>query len=138
MTVGLVINGKVVEKEETVPLISPGSGKTVERISKGTKDDVKEAVEAARASFEAWSETPLNKRSAVLLKAAALLRERGEDFALTLASEAGKPIRDRDTIAINKAMAEAMAEAMAKQDKPEAMAEAPQTEAKPEPEAVTA
>ena len=94
MTVGLVINGKKVEKAETVPLVSPGSGKVVDRISKGTKDDVKEAVEAARQAFEDWSGTPLNKRSAILLKAATLLRERGEDFALTLATEAGKPIRD--------------------------------------------
>jgi len=94
MTVGLVINGKKVEKTETVPLVSPGSGKTVERISRGTGEDVKEAVEAARAAFEGWSETPLNKRSSILLKAAALLREQGENFALTLATEAGKPIKD--------------------------------------------
>jgi len=94
MTVGLVINGKKVEKAETVPLVSPGSGKVIDRISKGTKDDVNEAIEAARLAFEGWSGTPLNKRSTILLNAAALLRERGEDFALTLATEAGKPIRD--------------------------------------------
>jgi succinyl-CoA reductase len=94
MTIALVINGKLVEKAETIPLVSPGSGKVVEKVSRGTKDDVKEAVEAAKAAFEAWSETPLNKRSAVLLKVAALLKERSEDFAITLATEAGKPIRD--------------------------------------------
>lgn len=94
MTIDLVINGKSVEKAETVPLISPGSGKVVDRISKGTREDVKEAIEAAKASFMIWSGTPLNKRSAVLLKAAALLREGAEDFAQTLATEAGKPIRD--------------------------------------------
>jgi len=94
MTVCLVINGKKVEKAETVPLVSPGSGKVIDKVSRGTKDDVKEAVEAARRALEDWSGAPLNKRSAILLKAAALLRERGEDFALTLATEAGKPIRD--------------------------------------------
>ncbi|HUI23392.1 MAG TPA: aldehyde dehydrogenase family protein [Nitrososphaerales archaeon] len=94
MTVDLVINGKKVEKAETVPLVSPGSGKVIDRVSKGTKDDVKEAVEAAISAFERWSEAPLNKRNAILLKAAAQLKERGEEFALTLASEAGKPIRD--------------------------------------------
>jgi succinyl-CoA reductase len=94
MTVGLVINGKEVDKAETVPLISPGSGKVVERVSRGTSEDVKEAVEAAGTAFESWSETPLSKRSAILLKAAALLREQEEGFALTLATEAGKPIRD--------------------------------------------
>ena len=94
MTVGLVINGKKVEKEEKVPLVSPGSGKVIDSISKGTREDVTAAVEAARAAFEDWAQTPLNKRNAVLLRAAALLKERGEDFALTLATEAGKPIRD--------------------------------------------
>jgi len=94
MTVNLVINGKSVEKEETIPLVSPGSGKVVERISRGTEEDVKEAVEAATRAFESWSGTPLNVRSAVLLKTAALLKERVEDFARTLATEAGKPIRD--------------------------------------------
>jgi len=94
MTVSLVINGKLVEKSETIPLVSPGSGKVVERISKGTAEDVKEAVEAATRAFESWAGTPLNVRSAVLLKTAALLKERVEDFARTLATEAGKPIRD--------------------------------------------
>ena len=94
MTIGLVINGKLIEKAETIPLVSPGSGKAVEKISRGTKDDVKEAVEAAAAAFETWSATPLNKRMAVLLKASALLKERTEEFALTLATEAGKPIKD--------------------------------------------
>ena len=94
MTVGLVINGKNVEKQETLPLVSPGSGKVVDRVSKGTREDVNEAVEAAKRSFEGWSDAPLSDRTSVLLKAAALLKERGEDFALTLATEAGKPIRD--------------------------------------------
>ena len=94
MTIGLVINGKLVEKAETIPLVSPGSGKVVERMSRGTKDDVKEAVESAEAAFETWSATPLNKRMAVLQKASALLKERTEEFALTLATEAGKPIKD--------------------------------------------
>jgi succinyl-CoA reductase len=94
MTVGLVINGKEVVKTETVPLTSPGSGKVVERISKGTREDVKEAVEAASTAFDSWSTAPLNKRSAILLKAATLLKDRGEDFAVTLATEAGKPIKD--------------------------------------------
>jgi len=94
MTVGLVIGGKLIEKQETVPLISPGSGKVVDRVSKGTSEDVKEAVEAATKSFEAWSGAPLSKRCAVLAKSAELLRERLDDFALALATEAGKPIRD--------------------------------------------
>jgi succinyl-CoA reductase len=94
MTVDLVINGKEVRKAETVPLVSPGSGKVVDRVSRGTKDDVSEAAEAAKVAFESWSEAPLHKRCAILLKAASLLRERGESFALTLATEAGKPIRD--------------------------------------------
>ena len=94
MTIPLVINGKLVEKTETIPLVSPGSGKVVEGISKGTKEDVREAVEAAEAAFETWSATPLNKRTAVLQKAAVLLRERTEEFALTLATEAGKPVKD--------------------------------------------
>jgi len=94
MTVGLVINGKLVEKAETVPLVSPGSGKVIDTVSRGTRDDVDAAVEAAIASFEEWSVTTLSKRAAILSRAAALLKSQTEEFALALATEAGKPIRD--------------------------------------------
>ena len=97
MTINLVIDGKQVERSETVPLISPGSGKVIGQISRGTREDAKEAIESARRSFETWSETSLNKRTAILLKTAGLLRERLEDFAVALADEAGKPIRDSRT-----------------------------------------
>lgn len=103
MTINLVINGKQVEKSETVPLISPGSGKVIGQISRGTREDAKEAIESSRKSFETWSETSLNKRAAILLKTAGLLRERLEDFAVALANEAGKPIKDSRTEVVRAA-----------------------------------
>jgi succinyl-CoA reductase len=94
MTIKLVIAGKEIDTKDTIPLVSPGSGKVVDQICKGTPDDASAAIEAAGKAFETWSETPLSKRASILTNTAALLRERLEDFAITLATEAGKPIRD--------------------------------------------
>ncbi|MCS4539087.1 MAG: aldehyde dehydrogenase family protein [Thaumarchaeota archaeon] len=97
MPVNLVIDGKEIQREEKIPLISPGNGQVLDYVSKGTSDDAKSAVDSAARAFGSWSETPIYKRCNILQKTAALLSERIEDYALTLAKEAGKPIRDSRT-----------------------------------------
>lgn len=97
MPVNLVIDGKEIQRNEKVPLISPGTGEVLDYISKGTSDDAKGAIDSAARAFGSWSETPIYKRCNILQKTATLLRERIEDYALTLAKEAGKPIRDSRT-----------------------------------------
>jgi len=71
---------------------SPYDGAVVGRVAEGDAGLVDRAVRAAREAFEAGG-LPQHERAAVLDRAADLVRERVEDLALTIAAEAGKPLK---------------------------------------------
>ena len=71
---------------------SPYDGTVVGRVSRGDAAMVDRAAEAAHEAFEAAG-LPQHERAAILDRAAALVRERVDDLALTIAAEAGKPLK---------------------------------------------
>jgi 1-pyrroline-5-carboxylate dehydrogenase len=58
--------------------------------ARGTRQDVRDAVTAARAAQPAWRHTPWRDRLAVLRKAADLISERQMEYAALMAIEVGK------------------------------------------------
>ena len=62
----------------------------VARFPVGTRADVRDAIDAARAAFPAWRDTPWRDRLAVLRRAADLISERQFDYAALMALEVGK------------------------------------------------
>jgi len=71
---------------------SPYDGAVVGRVAQGDAALVDRAAEAAHEAFRS-ADFPQHERAAVLDRAAALVGERGEDLALTIAAEAGKPLK---------------------------------------------
>jgi len=80
----------------TLDVFEPASGDVLTTIASGTAADAAAAVTAARAAFDAgvWSGLSATARGKVLLRVAALIRERAEDLATLEARNAGKPIGD--------------------------------------------
>lgn len=70
---------------------NPATGQVFCEIGYGGTEDALAAVEAAERAFTAWSATSVRERSAILYRAAELLRQRAEEIALILATESGKP-----------------------------------------------
>jgi 1-pyrroline-5-carboxylate dehydrogenase len=62
----------------------------VARFPTGTRQDVRDAIDAARAAYPAWRDTPWRERLAVLRRAADLISERQFDYAALMALEVGK------------------------------------------------
>ena len=60
------------------------------RFPVGTRQDVRDAIAAARAAFPAWSATPWRDRLAILRRAADIISERQFDYAALMALEVGK------------------------------------------------
>ena len=77
---------------DVISVVNPYDGSVIGQVPKGTAADVDRAVSAARAVMR---DAPLSpyERAEILDRAAALLRERQEDFARTIAVEAAKPIK---------------------------------------------
>jgi len=71
---------------------SPYDQTVVGRVAQGDAALAEQAIEAAHEAFSAGG-FPQYERAAVLDRAAAIVKERQEDLALTIAAEAGKPLK---------------------------------------------
>ncbi len=77
---------------EAFESINPGTGQALARVGQASAADVDRAVAAAREAYPAWSATPATERARILMRAAALLRERNEELARWEVLDTGKPI----------------------------------------------
>ena len=66
------------------------TNKIVSYFPKGTRDDAKSAIDAARDAFAKWSALPYKNRVAILRKAADLIVERRYEYSAWMAFEVGK------------------------------------------------
>ena len=62
----------------------------VARFPKGTRKDVRDAIDAARAAYPGWRDTPWRDRLTILRRAADLISERQFDYAALMTLEVGK------------------------------------------------
>jgi acyl-CoA reductase-like NAD-dependent aldehyde dehydrogenase len=88
----LVAAGEWRETGEWGKVRSPYDGTVVGRVAEGDAALVDRAAEAAQEAFES-ADFPQHERAAVLDRAAHLVGERVDDLALTIAAEAGKPLK---------------------------------------------
>ena len=88
----LLAAGEWRETGEWAEVASPYDGAPVGRVAQGDAALVDRVAIAARASYESGG-FPQHERAAVLDRAAALVGERVDELALTIAAEAGKPLK---------------------------------------------
>ncbi len=88
----LLAVGEWTETGEWGEVKSPYDGTVVGRVALGDAALVDRCAIAARAAFES-GDFPQHERAAVLDRAAEIVAERLDDLALTIAAEAGKPLK---------------------------------------------
>ena len=88
----LYVAGEWIETGEWSEVKAPYDGTLIGRVPKGDAALVGQAVEAARAAFDTGG-FPAYERAAMLDRAAELVREREDDLTMTIAAEAGKPVK---------------------------------------------
>ncbi len=101
------IDGKLIEPTEGRYLdnIDPAIGEVYSYIPDSTKKDVELAVKAAEKAKVAWGVLPIEDRSEILLKIAALIDENLEHLAKAESIDNGKPINLARTIDIPRSSA---------------------------------
>ena len=77
---------------EGAPILNPADESVLGRVPHATQKDLEDAVEAAEKGFRTWRRMSPAKRCEIILKAAALMRERVEELAVAMTLEQGKPI----------------------------------------------
>ncbi len=89
------INGQwaVPSTKDKIDVHNAGTGAVMGSVPAGAEKDMNAAVDAARAAFDSWSQTPAAKRAEYLGKISAGLKARVDELAKTIAQEVGMPIK---------------------------------------------
>jgi 1-pyrroline-5-carboxylate dehydrogenase len=96
----LVIGGERIFTESKLDSFNPANRtQLVGRFNKATKELANRAVEKAAEAFQTWRNTPAQERSALLFRAAEIMRERRHELSAWMIYEVAKtwPEADGDT-----------------------------------------
>jgi len=86
------VNGRPVESGATFESINPATGEAIGRVPKSSRQQVLDAIAAARAAQPAWAALPDERRREMLMKVADLLKEHADELAQWVTREQGKPL----------------------------------------------
>jgi acyl-CoA reductase-like NAD-dependent aldehyde dehydrogenase len=89
----LLIDGKWQRGKEMLEVKNKYSGKTIASIPSASREDLEAAIAAAQRATTVMADMPAHKRSEILSRAARLMHARAEEFATTIAAEAGKALK---------------------------------------------
>jgi acyl-CoA reductase-like NAD-dependent aldehyde dehydrogenase len=92
-TQGFLLDGKWIEEGDAVEVRAPYDGSVIARVFQGRSEHADAAIAAAVKAFGTTRRLPAFERQRVLRRVAENISERKEEFARTLAQEAGKPIK---------------------------------------------
>ena len=92
-THGFYIDGKWLEAGDLLEVRAPYDGSVLARVHQGRREHAEAAISAAVKAFGTTRRLPAFERQRVLRRIAGGIQERKEEFARTLAQEAGKPIK---------------------------------------------
>lgn len=87
-----VINGQLVDTKLHRQGTLPVSSASHHDVPVATKDDLDQAVDAAREAFVSWSQTPITERKRLLLLYADAVEKETTAFVTMLTKEQGKPV----------------------------------------------
>ena len=92
-TYGFFLDGRWREDGDVVEIRAPYDGSVIARVVQGRHAHAEAAIAAAVKAFGTTRRLPAFERQRVLRRISASITERKEEFARTLAQEAGKPIK---------------------------------------------
>jgi acyl-CoA reductase-like NAD-dependent aldehyde dehydrogenase len=86
----ILVDGEWYETGETLDVRSPFDGSVVAQVAYAGAADARRAIDAAAKAMK--TPVPAHERAAVLDRLAVIVRDRRDEFARTIAQEAGKPL----------------------------------------------
>lgn len=96
VTKSIFINGewREVESNNTETIYNPATLEAITDVANGGMQETRDAIDAAKNAFPAWSEMSGRKRSRILYKASELMHENAEQLGEILTTEQGKPLQE--------------------------------------------
>src|SRR5437588_3772455 len=96
-THGFFLDGKWLEEGDIVDVRAPYDGAVIASVYQGRREHADAAIAAAVKAFGTTRRLPAFERQRVLRRVSQSISERKQEFARTLAQEAGKPIKSART-----------------------------------------
>src|SRR3979411_1755172 len=96
-THGFFLDGKWLEEGDIVDVRAPYDGALIAHVYRGRREHADAAIAAAVKAFGTTRRLPAFERQRVLRQIATGIHDRKEEFARTIALEAGKPIKSART-----------------------------------------
>jgi glyceraldehyde-3-phosphate dehydrogenase (NADP+) len=90
----MLLAGQWVDRDATIDVRDPYDDSLIDTVPAATAEDVEEALAAADAARDVARSMTTYERSRILLETAAIVEENLEDFAVTIAREGSKTIRE--------------------------------------------
>jgi len=93
-TVQSFIGGKFRDSraDKTQPIPNPATGETIASLPYSTRDEINEAIAAAKKAFPGWSETPVPERAQVMFRFKALFDTHIDELSAIVTQENGKTL----------------------------------------------
>lgn len=88
----LYVGGEWRRTAQAQPVVNPADESVIGTVPTASRADLDAALAAAADGFRVWSRTAPARRAEIILKAAALMRERVEEIAHSITLEHGKPL----------------------------------------------
>jgi len=88
----ILIGGKWIDANTYIDVVNPYTGKSIDKVSKASPDNLKEAVESALRGSKVMKNLSRYKRYEILSKTAEIMLERKDEIAKTMTLECGKPL----------------------------------------------
>ncbi|MBA1195204.1 CoA-acylating methylmalonate-semialdehyde dehydrogenase [Pseudomonas entomophila] len=94
-TVQHLINGELVSRGgRTADLFNPSTGQVIGQVELADRATLQQAIDAAKAAFPAWRNTPAAKRAQVMFRFKQLLEQHEAAIAQLISTEHGKTLED--------------------------------------------
>ncbi|MDH7481046.1 MAG: aldehyde dehydrogenase family protein [Armatimonadota bacterium] len=93
----MIIGGEWVETNESIEVINPFDGSVIDTVPSADASNVESALQRAVVGAKEMSKLSARERSEILARAADLLQDRLDEFAVTIAKEVGKTIKEART-----------------------------------------
>ena len=88
----MTIGGKAIAGATRYTVINPANGQVIASAPDCSRDELEQAVAAARAAFPSWAARPISERRVVLRAMADAIDAKTEVLARLLTAEQGKPL----------------------------------------------
>ncbi|MCQ4271279.1 CoA-acylating methylmalonate-semialdehyde dehydrogenase [Pseudomonas kuykendallii] len=90
-----LINGEfVTDTGRTANVFNPSTGEAIHKVPLASRATVQQAIDAAKAAFPAWRNTPAAKRAQVMFRFKQLLEQNEAKIAELISQEHGKTLED--------------------------------------------